>query len=164
MPALCAGVAFPSPYSCFAPSSAWWCRGMRIVANPVPISVIAIWWPLNTSLFTPGLAGGLPHCPASSHPGGWHGGGPPGCWLDARFTSGDSSLSLRRLEAGGSRSQPGGAGGEVAQGRIIWPPSTLMICPVIKLAASESRKRAACPMSSGVPRRCRGMDWMIWSM
>ena len=35
--------------------------------------------------------------------------------------------------------------------QFIWlPPSTLIACPVISLAASEARKTASSPMSSGV--------------
>ena len=42
------------------------------------------------------------------------------------------------------------------------PPSTVSTWPVIKSALSDARKAAAWAMSSGVPRRRRGVSSASW--
>ena len=37
--------------------------------------------------------------------------------------------------------------------RRVWPPSTVMNWPVVKLDSGPARKRTALPMSSGRPMR-----------
>ena len=39
----------------------------------------------------------------------------------------------------------------------IWPPSTTRVWPVIQPAQGEARNRAACAISSGVPKRPNGI-------